>query len=471
MFELRNFSVTYAGCSDWILQDVHLCREVPGCLALMGENGSGKTTLAAAVTGVIPEYISGNIRGIVSLDGENLTLLPLSRRLEKVAYVLQDFESQILFGNVENILGLNERNTCKEMLYKAIELLKIGHLLQCSPDNLSSGELQRVVLAASLRSNPSLLIYDEVTSVLDPLLKRKLQEYITWLSEMGKYVLLMGQRFSLLSLYTDRIYRIENCSIVPDGLEDECCTDVDWSLLEERKPGPECSGDLLLEELLLVRKNNENSFCLNIKGVVLPEGETIAVLGANGSGKTTFFNLLYGLIKADCCRITWGARKYTGKGKKGLGDFMDYVTHNPYHGIIYNTVLDELNSAGANEACVRYIFKLFPFLRPEADPYNLSFGQLRMLSFLQGILRGKPFLCIDEPEYGLDAKNYALMREYLQYNCSKKVKTVLFSTHDLELAKKCSSRVILFKEGRICAIEKTEALDDLYSWFISYYED
>ena len=471
MFELKDFSVTYAGCPDWILQDIHLCREVPGCLGLIGENGSGKTTLAAALTGVIPEYINGSIRGIVSLDGENLSLLPLSRRLEKVAYVLQDFESQILFGNVENILGLNEKNTCKDILYKAIELLKIEHLLQCSPSSLSSGELQRIVLAASLRGNPALLIYDEVTSVLDPLLKRKLQEYIAWLSEMGKYILLMGQRSSLLSLYTNRIYRIKNHSIVPDGPEEECSINVDWSLLEKQKPGTESSGNLLLEKLLLVRKNNENSFCLNIEGMVLPRGETIAVLGAYGSGKTTFFNLLYGLIKPDYCRIVWGTKKYEGSRLKELGNSIDYVMHNPYHGITCNTVLGELNSTATDETCIHHIFKLFPFLLPEIDPYNLSFGQLRMLSFLQSILRDKPLLCLDEPEYGLDNKNYALVQQYLQYNCNEKVKTILFSTHDLELAKRCSNRVILFKAGRICAMEKTEDISDLYSWFISYYED
>ena len=94
-----------------------------------------------------------------------------------------------------------------------------------------------------------------------------------------------------------------------------------------------------------------------------------------------------------------------------------------------------------------------------------------MLSFLQNILRDKPLLCLDEPEYGLDNKNYALVQQYLQYNCNEKVKTILFSTHDLELAKRCSNRVILFKAGRICAMEKTEDISDLYSWFISYYED
>ena len=76
-------------------------------LALCGANGSGKTTLARAVLGLVPELIPGTVEG--RLTWQNAPLPPrLHQRLGLVGYTFQDVDSQILFGTVADVLGLND---------------------------------------------------------------------------------------------------------------------------------------------------------------------------------------------------------------------------------------------------------------------------------------------------------------------------------------------------------------------------
>ena len=181
--EMRNLSVTY----DTEQGPLHTVRDVsldiaPGEIyGLVGESGSGKTTLARAIV----RYLPGNGRvsnGAVSLDGVNLLNLPMAqvRRIwgAKITMVHQDPNAAV---NPSIVIGEQIAEMARTHLHlsrsqawaKALEML--AKVRMPDPDvvarryahQLSGGQLQRVLIATALTTNPRLLIMDEPTTALE----------------------------------------------------------------------------------------------------------------------------------------------------------------------------------------------------------------------------------------------------------------------------------------------------------------
>lgn len=462
MLEVKGLFVKYLNQKDWLLEKLDLLVANPSCIGIIGKNGEGKTTFASTLIGVIPYLTKGNVEGNFQLNRIDYSDKPIEERLVKISYVFQDSESQVLFGNVSNILGLYEKDCDTKTIREFVEFFKITHLLNREPYSLSSGELQRVVLVASLRNNPDLLIYDEVTSVLDPLLKIEFSKFTNKLVLKSKYVILMGQRPEMLSPYSKTIFVFKNkrLSISNNSslVKDYISLSIESFYLKQPK-----EFNISIKDFELFRKD-ENRFHFQVKDLNIPHGQNIAILGVNGSGKTTFLNILYGLIKPKLFDICINEKIYKSFKKSPLNDVVDCVFHSPYNQIIGGTIEEEINMANYEKD----INKLFPYLIYDSDPLNLSFGQMRMLCFISVFIRNKPLLCFDEPEFGLDSLNFAFVQNYLLKNKLEKQRTIIFSSHDLELAKKCADRIIIFKNGKICADEMSDNIVSISDWFKSY---
>jgi energy-coupling factor transport system ATP-binding protein len=461
MFKIKELFVKYLYQKNWIFENASLDIPNPSCIGIIGNNGDGKTTLALTIIGTIPFLTKGNVSGDIICDGKNFINTGVEKRLEHISYVFQDSESQVLFGNVSNILGLNEFGPDKELIWKYVKFFGIEHLLERQPSTLSSGELQRVMLIGSLRNNPNLFIYDEVTSVLDPLLKEDFLFFVNQLVSQSKSVLLLGQRSEAISKYTNACYQIIDKKISAiEGYHQLNVKSIDPQQLYSHIQN---DFDLYIDNIEFLRKNS-NKFHLFIKDLEIPSGQNIAIVGVNGSGKTTFLNILYGLVSPKKFEIKINNKKYTSFKKSHLNNIVDYVFHNPYNQIICGTIREELGSIDKENE----IKRLFPFLDYDSDPLNLSYGQLRMLCFLKEALKNKPILCIDEPEIGLDSTNFSFIQNYLILNKIEKKRTIIYSTHDLDFAKKSADRIILFRNGKICANELADRILSINEWFKSY---
>ena len=143
-------------------------------VALVGLNGSGKTTLLTTAVGLVPH------EGEILVGGERLTRRSLARIRDRVGFLFNVPEDQLLFPKVidDIAFGLLRRSLPPaEALRKAIqatEALGVAHLAQSPLHHLSHGQKQRVALAGAVAPDPPLLLLDEPSAGLDPPGKRSL---------------------------------------------------------------------------------------------------------------------------------------------------------------------------------------------------------------------------------------------------------------------------------------------------------
>ena len=200
------------------VQNVSLDLESRNFFMLMGPSGSGKTTLLM-VMGCLLKPTSGSVyvlgREVSVLDE---TQLPRVRR-EKIGFVFQGFnlfpaltalENVEAALNLKGVLGERARNEAAELLSRLGLERRLDHL----PEDLSGGEKQRVAVARALAGNPSIILADEPTGMLDSRTGRLIVEVLKDLAHNeGRLVFMVTHDSRILGL-ADRIFSIEDGRLV-----------------------------------------------------------------------------------------------------------------------------------------------------------------------------------------------------------------------------------------------------------------
>lgn len=166
--EFRAVTVRYASGARPTLDGLSFSVAPGERVALVGLNGSGKTTLLAAAVGLVPH------EGEVRLGGERLSSRTVARLRERVGFLFNVPEDQLLFPRVldDVAFGLTRRglrtDAASERARESLDALGIRHLAESELFSLSHGQKQRVALAGALVTSPALLLLDEPSSALDP---------------------------------------------------------------------------------------------------------------------------------------------------------------------------------------------------------------------------------------------------------------------------------------------------------------
>ena len=154
---------------------------------IIGHNGSGKSTIAKLLIGLL-EKDHGNI----FVDGEELTYESLFHIRNKVGIVFQNPDNQFIGATVTDDIafGLENHQVPTEKMQSIIEeyakKVKMTRYLQSEPTRLSGGQKQRVAIAGVLAMQPSIIIFDESTSMLDPQGKAEINELIQQIHKDSK---------------------------------------------------------------------------------------------------------------------------------------------------------------------------------------------------------------------------------------------------------------------------------------------
>lgn len=174
LISIEHLTYIYNKQKKPVLEDINLALHKGDFLVVTGESGSGKSSLCMAMTGAIPHYFGGIMKGMVYVDGQATTQTTISDLAGRVGAMLDDYDSQLVSMTVEEEIAfsLENQGVSSEKIEEAIteSLEKVGMMpyRKRALSNLSGGQRQRLVIASVLATNPDILVFDEPTSALDP---------------------------------------------------------------------------------------------------------------------------------------------------------------------------------------------------------------------------------------------------------------------------------------------------------------
>ena len=216
MLQIENVSAAYGMIQ--ILWDVSFKIKKKEIVSIIGPNGAGKTTLVKTIMGLLPAK-SGTIR----FKGENIENLPPYEIVKKGVSLIP--EGREIFPRMtvkENLLlgayTINDKQQVKESRERIYQIFSVLRKKEKAlAQTLSGGEQQMLVIGRSLMSNPELLILDEPSLGLAPIIVAKVLDTLRQINEEGVAVLLVEQNIRDSLNIADRGYVLEEGKIIIEG--------------------------------------------------------------------------------------------------------------------------------------------------------------------------------------------------------------------------------------------------------------
>jgi len=202
-----------------VLREVSLSVQRGEVVGLLGPNGAGKTTCFYIVTGLTaPDY------GAITLDGEDITNLPMYRRARMgIGYLPQEasiFRGLSVENNIRAVLEVVEpvRDKREAMLDDLLAEFSISHLRRTPAIALSGGERRRVEIARALASRPSFMMLDEPLAGIDPIAVGDIRDLVSHLKHRGIGVLITDHNVRETLDIIDRAYILHEGQLLLEGV-------------------------------------------------------------------------------------------------------------------------------------------------------------------------------------------------------------------------------------------------------------
>ena len=202
-----------------VVQDVSLTIKSGEIVGLLGPNGAGKTTSFYMIVGLIQSD-----RGHISLDGANLSKMPIHSRAKLgLSYLPQEpsiFRKMTVAENILAILELQEltREKINAKLESLLQELGINHIRNNAAISLSGGERRRVEIARCLASDPTFILLDEPFAGIDPIAVIDIQKIIKYLASQKIGILITDHNVRETLGICDRAYIVNQGKILASGL-------------------------------------------------------------------------------------------------------------------------------------------------------------------------------------------------------------------------------------------------------------
>ena len=499
---VQQLSFRYRQSQTAVISDITFQAEAGEVILIAGASGSGKTTLMRCLNGLIPHsYKGGKLSGTVRVFGQEPKDLALSKMSQMVGTVLQNPEKQIVASYVGNELafGLENLGVPRPEMEQRIDTvlghLGIPHLRDRETFQLSGGEKQKVVVGGILVLEPSILLLDEPLANLDPLSVRETLLLIRQLADEGKTVLIIEHRVEdVLKIMPDKVLflvegrqryfgSVAGFEAVADPSEVKLPAPLMLRRLQEEKEDASIAQAPLLPEngrspspasstsMPLVQFKNV-SFWYEPEGPVLENvnfgvniGDVIAILGPNGAGKTTLVKHAIGLLKPRQGQVVVDGKDSQNISVAQMAHTLGYVFQSPSHMLFAPKVREELAFGPRNlgfdqtkiEANIAAALKLVDLEeKADAAPLALSFGQQKRVTIAAVVAMNSRILVMDEPTAGQDYRHYTdFMDNILHPGAGSPwrdaFESVIFITHDLDLAISYANRILLVSNGRLAA--------------------
>ncbi|MBT1175016.1 ABC transporter ATP-binding protein [Bifidobacterium sp. LC6] len=230
---VEDFSFKYRDTKRRAVKHVSFDVEEGSCFAIIGANGSGKSTLCNALVGLIPHYFVGARAGRILIDGVDVAESTIAELSNTIGLVFQNPFNQLSYtaGTVAEELayGLGNHGVARELMIERVEavakLMRIDHILDKNPLELSGGQVQRVAFGSTFIMEPRVLVLDECTTQLDPLGASEIFDIVKQLNADGVTVIMVDHDMERVAQYADTVMVLDRGSVAAIGAPYEVFAD------------------------------------------------------------------------------------------------------------------------------------------------------------------------------------------------------------------------------------------------------
>ncbi len=490
--KIENLTFCYAGKDEPAIENINITVASGEFICICGKSGCGKSTLLRQLKPLLSPH--GKRSGTIYWKGRDISALSQAEQAKNIGFVLQNPDSSVVCDKVwhELAFGLESLSFSDDEIRAGVaemaSFFGINDLYHKNVNELSGGQKQLLNLASVMVMQPEVLILDEPTGQLDPIASQDFLDALRKINiELGTTVIISEHRLEQAIPLADRVIVMDNGMIIADGdvqsvskiLRDTkndmlaafptpirvyCSLDNPHPCPITVREGKEWLSKMPLKtevKFTVPQEQNNSTVALTakdlrfryekdspdiLKGFSLKifEGEFYAIVGGNGSGKTTALSALTGINTPYC-----GIVKTAGNKK------IIALPQNPQNLFLKKTVrldlLDMLSGDTKNITKEKFE-KIVSFCELErlldSHPFDLSGGEQQRAALAKVLLCEPDILLLDEPTKGLDVhfkQKLASMLKSLQKNGV----TIIMVSHDIEFSAMYADRLGMFFDGQI----------------------
>ena len=494
IFNIKDLDFTYPLKEKKAINNVNLKINKGEFLTICGKSGCGKTTLIKHLKSVLTPH--GTKKGKILFNGIDINNISQEDQAQKIGYVLQNPEQQVVTDKVwhELAFGLESLSYDKHKIrLKVAEMASyfgIQNWFHKLVSELSGGQKQLLNLASIMAMSPEVLILDEPTAQLDPIGAVDFLETVKKINrDFGTTIIITEHRLEDVFPITDRVIVMDSGEIIADdsprevskilrNIRHEMFTampstirifgEIDSNLA----PLTIREGRNMIEDYfhnreinyrtVPIKKQDKKKEVIKVKEVnfryekkgkdilsnlnlTVYKGELYAIVGGNGTGKTTTLSIISGIRRPYCGKIKIAGKKCVTLPQNPECLFVKKTVYEDLRDIISHKKLDK-------EAIEKKINKIAKLVHIQdffnSHPYDLSGGEQQRVALGKVLLLDPDILLLDEPTKGLDAHFKIEFARILDKLKATGV-TILMVSHDIEFCANYADRCGLFFDGSI----------------------
>jgi len=498
IFKIKNLTFKYPESHKVILNGINLSIKKGEFVTICGKSGCGKTTLLRQLKPSLAPH--GTLEGTVEFNNCKVNELDTRAECEKIGYVQQRPENQIVTDKVWHELAFGLENLgykTEEIRTKVAEMASffgIQNWFLKDVTELSGGQKQLLNLASVMVMQPEVIILDEPTAQLDPITAVNFLETVSKINrELGTTVILTEHRLEEVFPMSHRIIVIEDGKVIADDKpkkigkklignpmfnalptpariyystenSDECPVTIregrSWlESVEITDIAPRTSKEIPNETLIELkdvwfRYEKDAPDVLKGLNAKIYKAETYAIVGGNGTGKTTAMSVMCGLLNPYRGKVLLNGKNIAKITNKFNGLF-GVLPQDPQSVFSQNTVYGELAEMTDDKELIDKISKqCYIEHLLKSHPFDLSGGEQQRLALAKILLLQPKILLMDEPTKGFDSY---FKEQFAQMLDDLKIKgiTIIMVSHDIEFCAKYADRCAMFFDGNIVSTDKS----------------
>jgi ABC-type branched-subunit amino acid transport system ATPase component/MFS family permease len=457
-------------------------------VALLGTNGAGKSTLLQTIAGLVPAS-----KGAVILDGRDITYAPAHevapRGVALVPGGWATFPSLTVADNLR-AAGWAHRRDRRVAAARVEEVLalfpRLRDVLAEPAANLSGGQQHMLGLSMALLARPRLLLIDELSLGLSPVLVDRLVEAVRGLVRGGTTVVVVEQSLDVALTLAERAYFLDKGRVRFEGRTADLKNRPDLlrSTFLAQAAAPARTAAAAAEavegdgapalELVAVSRSFGGIKAVDDVSLCVARGEVVGLIGPNGAGKSTLVDIASGFTPGDGGSIRLHGRDVShlsanGRARRGLGrsfqagrlfpgltvetclavalDRWGEVTDPVQHALHLPAAYDEERRVARRVDELVELLALEPYR--EKFVHELSTGTRRVVELACVMALRPTVVLLDEPASGLAQREVEALAPLLVRLRDRLGASLLVVEHDMPLVTAVSDRLVALDLGRV----------------------